>query len=85
MLPVTVTPVGTNGAAGHEPIGPRLSVLSSERFDFGVMDRNETMTHVFEVKNVGDEVLTLKQESTSCKCTYAGAAKEELQPDETTE
>jgi hypothetical protein len=83
-----VLPLDGNQAAGTSPAGtqstgPRLTIVTPERFDFGVMDEHATMHHVFEIRNDGDEPLQVTKEGTSCKCTAAGLDKDRLPPNET--
>ena len=68
-------PIATGGAGSGTPApadqkGPRLTVLSAERFDFGEMDQNAEMEHTFTIRNDGDEPLSVTQEGTSSEFTY---------------
>lgn len=47
----------------------KLEVIGSDRHDFGVMHREEDGEHVFEIRNVGNELLNLRVTSSTCKCT----------------
>ena len=65
------------------PGQPRVIVLGEADFDFGVMERNETMSHTFQLKNVGDAPSTLTQGETTCKCTLSELDKGKIAPGET--
>lgn len=66
VLPIGATPTG--GSAGSKPskVGPKVTMLSSERFEFGTMDRTEHKVHDFIVLNDGDAPLTLSTGEPSC-------------------
>src|SRR5688572_19331933 len=81
-LPIIGT-TGAGAAAGSEQEGPRLSLLTPERFEFGDMDQDAVMRHTFEIRNDGDQPLKVTEMGTSCKCTTAGLDKDHLQPGET--
>ncbi len=53
--------------------------------NFGVMIPDEDGEHVFTVKNVGTEPLTLKVGASTCKCTVGTLKNESLAPGEETE
>jgi hypothetical protein len=40
--------------------GPRISV-KDPRYDFGVVAQGARPEHIFEIKNIGDELLEIKQ------------------------
>jgi len=59
LLVLAATAVAAGGyAAEHR--GPRISV-EQPRFDFGTVRPGAQPEHVFEIKNVGDEVLEIQQ------------------------
>lgn len=63
-----------------------IAVVDSKAFDFGPVDRDRKVKHVFRVTNVGKSVLTLKSGGTTCtKCTIAELSKSEIAPQETVE
>ncbi len=55
------------------PTGPRpkLTVIGTEKFDFGTMTQQDSSEHDFEIKNdgQGDLILTAGTESSTCSCT----------------
>jgi Protein of unknown function (DUF1573) len=79
-------PGGTaTGGESADAVGPRVSLLTPDRFEFGYMDQNSKSHHTFKIENDGDQPLTLRKAGTSCKCTTAGLVKEQLAPQETAE
>ncbi len=48
--------------------------------DFGVMEVGEKGTHVFTIRNVGEDVLRLKAGPSTCKCTVGGLEDSEVAP-----
>lgn len=75
-------------AARRSPDGPQTGgpkVQVDERFhDFGVVERDAEVRHVFHFKNVGDETLTLQPGGTTCsKCTISELSKTEAASGET--
>jgi hypothetical protein len=79
VLPIQNQLSSPNGSASAEKeTGPRLTILTEERYDFGEMDRDSTMTHTFEIRNDGTVPLTVTEQGTSCKCTTAGLDKDQL-------
>jgi len=87
-VPVDVTPVNIGkGARPPGTIGPKVTIVNGERYDFGTMDRNAHGKHAFIVRNDGDAPLTLATGKPSCLvCVKVfSVAKELLQPGEKTE
>jgi hypothetical protein len=86
VLPVDVRQVAANGRAAPK-IGPKVTIVNGERYDFGTMDRNGHGKHQFIVLNDGDAPLTLETGQPSCGvCIKVFAvAKPVLQPGEKTE
>ena len=70
----------TNG--GGQGDGPRVMMVNGSDFDFGVMERNGTRNHQFEIKNTGNAPLSLKKGETTCKCTMNKLVDGVLQPGE---
>jgi hypothetical protein len=79
VLPLEITPAASS--PGHK-IGPKVAVINGERFDFGTMDRDGHLSHVFEIRNDGDEPLTLTKGNTTCKCTLSELDRNSLAPGE---
>lgn len=57
---------------------PSFEVVDGTVFDFGAMNKHETKSHKFVVKNTGNAVLTMTLISTSCKCTMSELQGKEL-------
>lgn len=60
-------------------------VEGSETYDFGVMSKEDSLSHVFVIKNEGTAPMTLTLGQTSCKCTVSGLKKDKLPPGESAE
>lgn len=58
---------------------PSVSV-PNPNYDFGRVRSGERVKHVYEVKNVGDGVLTISKPKTSCGCTTALLDKPDVPP-----
>ena len=76
---------GSSSRGSDTPEGPRLTLLTPERYQFGYIDQNAKMNHTFQIRNDGDAPLTVQKLGTSCKCTSAGLDKDRLMPGETAE
>ncbi|XZE54551.1 DUF1573 domain-containing protein [Planctomycetaceae bacterium SH139] len=63
---------------------PRAEVVDGNEHDFGVMLRNASSSHDFEVKNVGTGPLRLEVVGSTCKCTVGSLDESVLQPGEST-
>ena len=83
VQPMTTSEIG-EFLATLEPEGlGRVEVVGGNKFDFGVMRRNEEATHQFVVKNVGTGTLDLSVTGSTCKCTVGSLKKASLEPGET--
>ena len=67
--PKTPTPAPSDAPAAR-PVGKgKAEVIGGETFDLGTAEGGQKIDHVFEIKNVGTDTLTLKKEDVSCgKC-----------------
>jgi hypothetical protein len=88
-LPVDLTQE-TNSADGipaRPRIGPKITIVNSERHDFGAMDRNAHGRHDYIVRNDGDAPLKLECGQPSCGVCIKifSVAKPVLGPGERTE
>ncbi|MDF2189706.1 DUF1573 domain-containing protein [Paraflavitalea sp. CAU 1676] len=65
---------------------PAADVLSLKQssYDFGKIPQARPVTHVFEVKNTGKEVMRLDNVQASCGCTTPEWSREPIQPGATT-
>ncbi len=83
MLILTVT-IFTLGLGACAPQGP-VAQMTDPMFDFGEMDQNDSVTHVFSLKNVGDQELEITRTRSTCGCTVAKPSKNLLQPGDISE
>jgi hypothetical protein len=63
---------------------PKLQ-LSESFWDFGYLPDDVEVSHLFLIKNVGDDSLFITNVRASCGCTYAPISKSRLGPGETTD
>jgi hypothetical protein len=64
---------------------PELELVDGSRYDFGMMKRFNTDSHVFRVRNKGTGELTLTMGSSSCSCTIGDLQDTKLAPGDSTE
>ena len=63
------------------PAGPTTTVsFASYEHDFGTLEAGESVTHMFEFTNTGDEPLLLDKCKGSCGCTVPKCPKEPIAP-----
>jgi hypothetical protein len=65
------------------PKGPK-AVAAETTFNFGQLDEYEIATHVFIIKNQGDQPLEIKRVKTNCACTAAKAKSKIVEPGQQT-
>ncbi|HEY2414288.1 MAG TPA: DUF1573 domain-containing protein [Pirellulaceae bacterium] len=67
-VPVDLTPVTITkaGKPSRPTIGPKVTIVSGERHDFGAMERNAHGKHAYIVRNDGDAPLELSTGQVSC-------------------
>lgn len=63
---------------------PKIEIVPAS-FDFGEVKYGDVAEYVFQVKNLGQEVLEIKKIATSCACTTAKINKERINPNERAE
>ena len=98
MLGVAITwanfhesPPLTHGTTAAGPVeaavhGRPKALVDAPFHDFGPVERDSKVEHIFHVTNMGDAPLTLKAAGTTCtRCTIAELSKSELLPGETGE
>jgi hypothetical protein len=59
MLVLAAVAIAAAGFAGERQ-GPRISVKDA-RYDFGTVKPGAQLEHIFEIMNVGDEVLDIQR------------------------
>jgi hypothetical protein len=57
-------------AIAKATIGPKAQVPATT-FDFGEVFEDRKLTHTFEIKNIGDAILEIKDIDSDCACTAA--------------
>ena len=55
-------------------------VLKETKFDFGKIQQNRPVTHLFEITNSGKEPLKLDNVQASCGCTTPEWSRDPIQP-----
>jgi len=77
----------TPGSPSSPKMGPKVTIVNSERHDFGAMERNAHGKHAYIVRNDGDAPLTLQTGQVSCGVCIKvfTVAKSPLAPGERTE
>lgn len=72
---------GTNLNTTPQPTGPTTTIkYEEEKFNYGVVDEGEVVTHVFKFTNVGSEPLLISNAKGSCGCTVPTWPKEPIPP-----
>ena len=74
--------VDTTNAAAR---GPRVHFVNGESHNFGTMEGDSRGTHVFRMKNIGDEPLNLEKGDTTCKCTVSEMENGSIAPGKSVE
>ncbi len=78
--PLPALNVGTNSV--QQAARPRV-VVDNPMHDFGPVERDTKVRHVFHFTNVGQDTLTLKAGSTTCaKCTIGELTRTQVPPGE---
>lgn len=78
LLALTVLTFAQEG----KPPQPKIS-LSETMWDFGYVPKTGTVSHIYRIKNIGDDTLIIVKVRTTCGCTTAPLSKRRLAPDET--
>ncbi|PKP57330.1 hypothetical protein CVT91_10895 [Candidatus Atribacteria bacterium HGW-Atribacteria-1] len=63
---------------------PRLTISEIE-WDYGQVKPNEKYTHIFTIKNEGDEELIIERARASCGCIKISLSSKNIQPGKSTE
>lgn len=58
--------------------------ISPQSFNFGDVEYGRVVEHTFKIKNSGEKSLEIKRVATSCGCTTAEVAEENINPGEDT-
>jgi hypothetical protein len=70
-------------SAQSSSTGAKIS-CPEETWDFGSVPQQQELKHVFKIRNVGDDVLDIRQVIPSCQCAAAMPKKNRLAPGEET-
>ncbi|EAQ79084.1 DUF1573 domain-containing protein [Blastopirellula marina] len=62
---------------------PQVEAERTE-YNFGSMERFESSSHTFKIRNIGDAPLRLEVGDSSCSCTLAGLEESDVPPGEKT-
>src|SRR3954467_5225677 len=86
VAPVDIR-MASAGGKRMPKVGPKVTIVNGERYDFGTMDRNGHGKHQFIVLNDGDAPLNLEAGQRSCGVCIKEftIAQPVLQPGERTE
>ncbi len=76
--PVTVDKSPAAPAQPSQP-APKL-VVENPKYDFGSMDIDEKVSHVFRISNTGDDLLTIKEGESSCGCVVSDLELADIPP-----
>jgi hypothetical protein len=63
--------------------GPKIFLPEGE-WDFGYIPQGSTVSHLFTIKNIGDDTLQIYKVRSGCACTHAPLRKDFLAPQEST-
>lgn len=77
------SPTDSQPVATEPEKHPTVEVDRTE-FNFGTMERFESSSHTFAIRNVGDAPLQLELGPSSCSCTLAGLEESGVPPGEET-
>jgi hypothetical protein len=69
--------------AQTQPRGPRATT-QNEIFDFGSVPQHSEISHVFWLRNTGDEPLVIEDIIPNCSCTEAPIEKKSVEPGDST-
>ena len=62
----------------------QAAAIEENAWDFGKVQESQILTHNFVLKNNGQNVLNIKEVTTSCGCTVSVVKKKQLEPGEET-
>ena len=69
----------------NEPLQPPKLSLSEEEWDFGMVKPNDKPTHIFIVKNEGNEDLIIERVRVSCGCVKTSISTKLIKPGKSAE
>jgi len=68
--------------SGETDLAAPHAIVDDAEFDFGLLEPESSMSHVFKIKNIGRGPLALSIEETTCKCTTGRLENETIPPGE---
>lgn len=68
--------------AAGDRLSARATLPNGNEHDFGIMARGDSMSHSFQVRNIGGGPLTLDVVNTTCKCTVGELEKNKIESGE---
>lgn len=69
--------------AQKEKLSKARIFLPNNRWDFGYVPKGGSVSHTFQVKNIGEDTLVIVKVRPGCACTMVPLLKDRLAPDET--
>lgn len=64
---------------------PKIEIVGGDTYDWGIVSvKNDPLTTKMQVKNVGDQVLSITEVKAACGCTSTNVGKSDLKPGEST-
>ena len=69
--------------AQKEKLSRARIFLPDTRWDFGYVPKGGSVTHIFKVKNIGEDTLIIVRVRPGCACTMVPLSKDRLAPNET--
>jgi hypothetical protein len=69
--------------AQNENLSRARIFLPNTRWDFGYVSKGGSVSHIFQVKNIGEDTLIIVRVRPGCGCTTVPLFKDRLAPDET--
>ena len=72
----------SGGRSAQEVVVNKTSKINikPESWDFGKITEPNVLSHDFEVKNTGNDILTIKNITTSCGCTTVAISSKDISP-----
>jgi len=69
----------------NRPLKPPKILISEIEWDYGMVKPNDKPTHIFTVKNGGDEELIIERVRVSCGCIQASISTKNIKPGKSAE
>ena len=69
----------------NRPLKPPKLLISETEWDYGMVKPNDSPTHIFTVKNEGDEELIIETVRVSCGCVQASISTKNIKPGKSAE